>query len=91
MVKVSKKADFAVIEVIDSGVGMPEEKVKSLFSASKFKSTPGTEQEPGSGFGLVLTSEFVRKNHGEISVESTEGKGSVFRFTLPLSQSAIAE
>ncbi len=90
IVKVSKTAGFAVIEVIDSGVGMPAEKVKSLFSANKFKSTPGTEQEPGSGFGLVLTFEFIYKNHGEISVESIEGKGSTFRFTLPLSEDTVA-
>jgi signal transduction histidine kinase len=85
-VRAFKKGSYAQIEVIDDGVGMSEEKVKNLFSGEEFNSTPGTEQEPGTGFGLVLTYEFVLKNNGDISVESTEGKGTTFRFTLPLSK-----
>ena len=89
-IKVSKVDGFAQIDVIDTGVGLPEKKVKSLFSANDFISTLGTEQEPGTGFGLVLTAEFVSKNHGEIDVESIEGKGTTFRFTLPLNQDSFA-
>lgn len=89
MVNVTNLGKFAQIEIIDTGVGMPEKKVHTLFSTSEIKSTPGTEQEPGTGFGLVLTYEFVTKNHGEIRVESVEGKGTTFRFTLPLNQDSI--
>jgi two-component system, sensor histidine kinase and response regulator len=90
-IKVKKINGFVRIDIIDTGVGMPEEKVKNLFSGSELISTPGTEQEPGTGFGLVLTSDFVSKNHGEISVTSIEGKGSTFTFTLPLSQDSLTQ
>lgn len=89
-IKVDKSDRFAQIDIIDTGVGMPEKKVKSLFASNEFTSTPGTEQEPGTGFGLVLTHEFVLKNNGEISVESVEGEGTTFRFTLPLSQDSLS-
>jgi signal transduction histidine kinase len=89
IIKVEKADGFAEIYIIDTGIGMTEKKVKSLFSAEDFISTPGTEQEPGTGFGLVLTKEFVSKNQGEISAESVVGEGTTFKFTLPLSQDSL--
>jgi two-component system sensor histidine kinase/response regulator len=74
----------AIIEVRDSGIGIPEEKRKKLFMPSANLSTPGTENELGSGFGLVLVREFVEQNKGTISIESREGEGATFRFTLPV-------
>ena len=74
----------ATISIRDSGIGIAPDKVELLLSRNSFKTTPGTEQESGSGFGLVLASEFVEKNKGKLKIESTEGKGSTFSFTLPL-------
>jgi len=71
------------ITVKDSGVGMNQEKVKKLFKIDEHVSTPGTKNEKGSGLGLILCKEFIEKNGGTIRVESEEGKGSMFIFTLP--------
>lgn len=72
------------IDVIDSGIGIAEDRIKKLFVIDKNTTTQGTEGETGTGLGLVLCKEFVEKNDGQIWVESTLGKGSVFSFTLPL-------
>ena len=75
---------FVEITVSDNGVGMDEEAISKLFQLETNKSTYGTENEKGSGLGLILCKEFVEKHGGKIWVESELGKGSEFRFTLPL-------
>ncbi len=71
------------ISVIDNGVGIKMDKLDSLFTAHANNSTKGTANEKGTGLGLMLCKEFVEKNGGRIWVESDEGKGSSFCFTLP--------
>jgi len=70
-------------DVEDTGVGMDEEQVANLFNVDKKASRPGTNNELGTGFGLILCREFVKKNGGELTVESSPGKGSTFSFTVP--------
>jgi len=72
------------ISVSDSGIGMTKETMAKLFRIDANLSTSGTENEQGSGLGLILCQEFVDKHHGKIWVESELGKGSQFKFTLPL-------
>ena len=72
------------VSVIDNGVGMTENEMKKLFDVAQTHSTPGTAREKGTGLGLLLCKEFVEKHGGKIWVESELGKGSVFKFTLPL-------
>lgn len=79
------------ITVSDNGIGMSEEKRKVLFDIYSISTTLGTANEKGSGLGLVLCKEFVEKHKGEIWVESNEGKGSDFKFTLPLNDSSVHE
>ncbi|MBN2523569.1 MAG: hybrid sensor histidine kinase/response regulator, partial [Bacteroidales bacterium] len=67
-----RKKKKAIVRVIDNGVGMSVEKVQLLLNHTNFKTTPGTEQESGSGFGLVLAHEFIEKNQGKLTIESTE-------------------
>ncbi|MFA7625802.1 MAG: ATP-binding protein [Candidatus Kapaibacterium sp.] len=74
----------AYITISDNGIGMPDSILNDLFSISTQKGRSGTENEPSTGLGLVLCKEFVSKNGGEIIVESDEGVGSKFSFTLPL-------
>jgi two-component system, sensor histidine kinase and response regulator len=83
-IKVSKKELHALITVIDSGIGIPLHKLEKLLSAKDSSSTLGTENESGTGLGLVLVKEFVQLNNGTIKVESEVGKGTSFFFTLPL-------
>ena len=75
--------DFIRINVIDNGIGIPQDKIEKLFLTEENTSTPGTRNEKGSGLGLILCKEFVEINKGKISVESELTKGSKFTFTLP--------
>lgn len=75
--------DVLQFDVEDSGVGMDKEQVNNLFNIDKKASRPGTKNELGTGFGLILCREFVKKNGGELSVESEPDKGSTFSFTVP--------
>lgn len=72
------------IAVCDTGIGMNESTKNKLFRINEKTSIPGTEQEPGTGLGLILCKEFVEKHDGKIWVESELGKGSEFKFALPL-------
>jgi signal transduction histidine kinase len=71
------------IRIKDQGVGMSSEELENLFSMD-MRRRLGTENEEGSGLGLVLCKDFIEKNGGILKVESIEGKGSTFSFTLPL-------
>ncbi|BAX81865.1 sensor histidine kinase [Labilibaculum antarcticum] len=79
--------DWVEITISDNGVGMNEEKRKELFKISSNSSTIGTAKEKGSGLGLILCKEFVKKHGGNIWTESELGKGSDFKFTLPFNKS----
>ena len=81
------KQDFCEITISDNGIGMDKEKCKRLFNLDTNISTLGTANEKGTGLGLLLCEEFVKKNKGDISVKSELGKGSDFKFTLPLIKS----
>lgn len=71
------------VAVIDDGIGISSENQQKLFKIDdKYKRT-GTEGEVGTGMGLILCQELIEKNGGQIWVESEEGAGSTFRFTLP--------
>lgn len=71
------------ITVADNGVGMNEETRNKLFGIDLGITTSGTNNEKGSGLGLLLCKDFVEKHGGEIWVKSEVGKGSAFTFTLP--------
>ena len=77
-----REGDFARISVCDHGVGIAADRVDSIFH--KGETTYGTGGEEGSGLGLQLCQDFARKNGGDAYVESVEGEGSIFSFTIPL-------
>ncbi len=77
-----REGDFARISVRDHGVGIAADRVDSIFH--KGETTYGTGGEEGSGLGLQLCQDFARKNGGDAFVESVEGEGSTFSFTIPL-------
>ena len=74
------------ITVSDNGVGMNQDTQNKLFSLEINQTALGTANEKGSGLGLLLCKEFVEKHAGTIWVESELGKGSSFKFTLPLNK-----
>lgn len=73
------------ITVRDTGIGIPEAILDKLFTIGENYSTPGTENEEGTGLGLIICKEFVEKLGGRIWAESQPGKGSAFIFTIPSS------
>ena len=76
-----------IVSVLDTGIGMSETQIESLFS-KQHMSRQGTFGEKGTGLGLMLCHEFVERNNGTITVESTPGKGTKFSFTVPLAMTA---
>jgi PAS domain S-box-containing protein len=72
------------IYIKDSGIGMSQSIIDKLFHIDTSFTTPGTDQEKGTGLGLILCKEFVEKNGGKIWAESSPGNGSIFYFTLNL-------
>ena len=77
-------SEDVIISVSDNGVGIPSDNLSKLFDISEVLSTKGTAGETGTGLGLLLCKEFVEKHGGKIWVESEAGKGSDFKFTLPI-------
>lgn len=71
------------IAVQDNGVGITPENQAKLFRLDEFLSTSGTNNEQGTGLGLILCKEFIDKHGGRLWVDSTPGQGSVFFFTIP--------
>ncbi|MBI1769427.1 MAG: tetratricopeptide repeat-containing sensor histidine kinase [Bacteroidetes bacterium] len=71
------------ISVTDTGVGMSAAAMQKLFKLGTKHSTLGTAKEAGTGLGLILCKDFIEKNGGTIGVESKEGVGSKFYFTVP--------
>lgn len=72
------------ISVCDTGIGINKQYLDKIFDLDKDYTTPGLNNEKGTGLGLNLCYEFSQLNNGDIQVESKEGKGTVFTFSLPL-------
>ncbi len=82
-ISASKTDNGNEIMVADTGIGMTQESIDDLFNIGKVKSLPGTEREMGTGLGLLLSFEFVKRHNGRIKIESQIGKGSTFKIYLP--------
>lgn len=75
-----------VFSVKDNGVGIDKSNINKLFRIDVNYTTTGTANETGTGLGLILCKEFISKNDGDIWVESQSGKGSTFKFWLPIAK-----
>ena len=78
------KEDKIIIQVKDTGVGMSQDIIKKLFTPQMKTLLETRKKDKGAGIGLLLVKGFLEKNGGEIWVESIEGEGSSFYFTLPI-------
>lgn len=96
-VKVSciEKEQYVEISVADNGIGIPEDKMESVFKVGSYKSTLGTSNEKGSGLGLILCKDFVELHKGKIWCRNNlddEGlRGTKFTFSLPKSVLSFKE
>ena len=86
-VEVSSRQNENIVEVAvsDTGIGIEQEHLPKLFRIDTRYQQLGTAREKGTGLGLILCKEFIEQHGGTISVESTVGEGTTFRFTLPQS------
>jgi len=76
-------AEMVCVFVEDSGVGMTNEMKEQLFNRVATPSLSGTNNEIGSGLGLLLVNDFVAQHGGTVDVESIVGEGTTFKFTIP--------
>lgn len=83
-VSAKRKEDKMIVQIKDSGIGMSREIIEKLFTPQMKTLSEKRKINKGAGIGLLLVKGFLEKNGGEIWVESTEGKGSSFYFTLPV-------
>ena len=72
-----------LLKICDNGIGIPLSRQKYIFTSTEIASTPGTENEKGTGLGLKLCHELVLINKGTLTVESREGEGTCFSINLP--------
>lgn len=77
------QGSFINIFIEDDGIGIPEKEIPKLFSIEVNQSRKGTEQEEGTGLGLIICKEFIEKNNGKITVKSTVSQGTTFIISLP--------
>ncbi len=88
-VECSPADDFIEISVIDNGIGIDEENLNKLFRIDSIYSSRGTENEKGTGLGLILCKELVEKNWGKIWIESKVNEGTKITFSLPQSREVL--
>ncbi len=80
----SVRSGWCVVSVADTGVGITDADLANLFRLDRKVSAIGTSGERGTGLGLLLCKDLVERHGGQITVESRQGEGSSFRFSLPL-------
>ena len=84
IINAEENSENVTISVLDNGIGIRPDQLTKLFDISHSQTTRGTEEESGTGLGLILCKEFVEKHGGKIWVESEVGRGSDFKFTIPI-------
>lgn len=82
-VEIVEEPERVVIYVVDHGAGISQENQEKLFKMDSHYTSYGTDNEEGSGLGLLLCNEFVKRNGGKLNFFSKEGEGSTFSFDIP--------
>jgi signal transduction histidine kinase len=84
--KLTRDGDYAQVDIIDSGYGIPEDQQAQLFQPFHRVKTRETRAIDGTGLGLYLVKTIVERHQGTVHFESTPGKGSRFGFRIPLAK-----
>lgn len=79
------------IIIKDTGIGISPDHIKQLFDPDAYYTMPGTTGELGTGLGLMIVQEMVKRNGGKIWLESNVGQGTIVTFTLPLDDTLVAD
>ena len=82
LISLKELSEYIEVSVADNGIGIKKEHLEQLFRIDQNQSTLGTQNEKGTGLGLILCMEFVERHGGEIWVESEPNNGSCFRFSI---------
>jgi len=82
-ITINEQAEHYCVSIKDDGKGISKDNQTKLFDLDNQYSSVGTAMETGTGLGLILCKEFIDTNNGNIWVESEEGAGSCFSFTVP--------
>jgi signal transduction histidine kinase len=82
--KLGRQGTWAVIQVLDHGVGIDEAEQRRIFDKFYRVASPENDRLPGTGLGLSLVTHFAAAHQGRVEVESSPGRGSVFSLYLPL-------
>jgi signal transduction histidine kinase len=82
--------DFALVEVADTGIGIPQEELPNIFDEFYRASNARSLDRDGTGLGLSIAKHIVERHGGQIEVESKSGQGTTFRFRLPIAASVPA-
>jgi signal transduction histidine kinase/sensor domain CHASE-containing protein len=80
---VSGNQKYQVFTITDTGIGISENRIDKLFKIDSTMSSPGTNNEKGTGLGLILCKDFLKINNGKIEVKSQIGKGTTFSIFIP--------
>jgi len=83
-VKTTSQNNFCKINICDTGMGMTADEIHLLLNSNEYFTKTGTEKEKGTGLGFVLCKDFIKRNGGEVSIESEAGKNTCVSFTLPM-------
>ena len=78
-----KEKNYMKISVSNHGIGISKEDILRLQNKNDCISTPGTDNEKGSGIGLSICKEFVRRHNGTLEIESEQGQQTTVSFTIP--------
>lgn len=87
-IRAEKDNSNIIVYVQDTGVGIPNDKLPELFKVDKTYTTPGTNNETGTGLGLIICKEFLDKVGGKVDVSSELSKGTTFKIILPIDKSS---
>ncbi len=90
-VKVCQEGERIQIIVADTGIGIPADQLEKIFNRFYRVDNPGGRSQEGTGIGLAMVKELIKFHHGTIEVQSTLGKGSVFKIFIPVGKSHLAD